>query len=69
MSMPKDQQRISIAEWMGSGMSYFNEDQESYMEYLATLPPEKKCKCKWYPVGECPNCDKKPDGEKEKGNQ
>jgi len=36
-------------------MSYFNADQEAYMEYLSKLKPEEKCKCGWYLVNECPN--------------
>jgi len=36
-------------------MSYFNEDQEDYMRSLAKIPPEKKCYCGWYPLGECGN--------------
>ena len=40
-------------------MSYFNRDQEAYMDYLAKLRPEEKCYCGWYLLGECRNgsCD------------
>ena len=34
-------------------MSYFNEDQQDEMRYLASLKPEEKCWCGWYRVGEC----------------
>lgn len=37
-------------------MSYFNEDQQSWIRYLATVPPEKRCYCGWYHLGECSNC-------------
>lgn len=37
-------------------MSYFNEEQQGYMEYLAKIPPKDKCWCGWYLVGECPSC-------------
>jgi hypothetical protein len=35
---------------------WFNEDQQAYIEYLATIPPEQKCWCGWYKVNECPHC-------------
>jgi hypothetical protein len=34
----------------------FNEHQKGHMRYLAGIPPEKKCWCGWYPLGECPHC-------------
>lgn len=34
-------------------MSMFNKEQEKWMEYLATLPPEKKCDCGWNNRGDC----------------
>lgn len=34
----------------------FNDEQISYMKYLATVPPEKLCYCAWYMADECPNC-------------
>lgn len=34
-------------------MSLFNRDQEEWMEYLDTLPPEKKCDCGWSVRGTC----------------
>ena len=37
-------------------MSYFNADQESYMRYLDSISPEKKCWCGWYGIGQCLNC-------------
>ena len=37
-------------------MSYFNSDQRDYMRSMATVPPEKKCWCCWYMLGECPHC-------------
>ena len=37
-------------------MSYFNSDQESYMEFLSSVAPERKCWCGWFMVGACPNC-------------
>lgn len=36
---------------------YPNKEQREYMEYLATIPPEKLCYCCWYFLGECPYCD------------
>jgi hypothetical protein len=36
--------------------SYFNEDQQSYMKYLATVPREQRCASGWHlTVHE--NCD------------
>lgn len=37
---------------------YFNSDQISYMESLHKIPPEQKCYCGWYRLGECPHCPK-----------
>lgn len=37
-------------------MSLFNEEQQSYMAYLASRPAEKRCYCGWYDAGKCPNC-------------
>ncbi len=34
-------------------MSYFNEEQDDHMRYLASLPAEAKCACGWYVRGEC----------------
>jgi hypothetical protein len=34
----------------------FNSEQEDWMRYLAGLPHERKCKCGWHPLGECPRC-------------
>lgn len=34
-------------------MSYFNEDQEDEMRWLASLKPEEKFWCGWYRVGRC----------------
>jgi hypothetical protein len=34
-------------------MSYFNEEQQSEMRYLASLKPEEKCWCGWFPAGKC----------------
>lgn len=45
-------------------MSSFNSEQQSYMNYLASLPPETRCWCGWYKVGECYNC--KRDGHEGK---
>lgn len=42
----------------------FNSEQEEHMRYLATLPPEKKCKCGWYERGDCPNCSEVEGGMK-----
>lgn len=36
----------------------FNEDQRSWMKYLASLPKEKKCPCGWDRRGECYNCNR-----------
>lgn len=37
-------------------MSYFNSDQQDYMRSLAAIPPERKCWCGWYTLGDCPHC-------------
>ncbi len=37
-------------------MSYFNEDQESYMRSLARLPREQLCNSGWHVVAR-ENCD------------
>jgi hypothetical protein len=37
--------------------SPFNEEQQDYMRYLASLPREARCPCGWY-VRE--DCDKRP---------
>ena len=43
-------------------MSYFNEDQQSWMRTLAKLPPEKKCDCGWSYRGQCfGSCYGRPD--------
>lgn len=34
-------------------MSYFNEYQQSEMDYLSSLKPEERCWCGWYKKGEC----------------
>ena len=34
-------------------MSYFNDDQQSYMRDLATVPRDERCACGWYLLGEC----------------
>lgn len=34
-------------------MSMFNDDQRDYMRSLATIPPEHRCWCGWYKLGEC----------------
>lgn len=34
----------------------FNRDQVAHMEYLASIPADKKCWCGWYLLGECPHC-------------
>ena len=31
----------------------FNRHQKEYMKYLSELPPESRCWCGWYPIGEC----------------
>jgi hypothetical protein len=36
-------------------MSMFNEDQLDHMRSLAAIPPQEKCYCGWYRLGECPN--------------
>lgn len=56
-------------------MSYFNVHQQAYMKMLSEIPPENKCWCGWYSLGECPHCpegktaaDKVATGCKECGN-
>lgn len=44
-----------------------NRDQEDYVRYLASLPPEQKCECRWYRRGECPNCTPENGGRKDAG--
>jgi hypothetical protein len=39
-------------------MSYFNAEQEAYMDYLARIPLKEKCWCGWYRHGGCPHCPK-----------
>jgi len=39
-------------------MSYFNKDQEAYIDSLAKMPPESRCYCGWFPKGECHTCPK-----------
>lgn len=34
----------------------FNDEQVSYMNYLATVAPNEKCYCGWFMVKECPHC-------------
>lgn len=34
----------------------FNDEQLSYMRSLARMPPETKCYCAWFPIGECHSC-------------
>lgn len=34
-------------------MSYFNEDQEDHLRYLASLSKEEKCDCGWARRGDC----------------
>lgn len=34
-----------------------NEHQMAEVRYLNSLPPESKCWCGWYRVGECPKCN------------
>lgn len=31
-----------------------NDDQISWVKYLATLPRDAKCRCGWYRQGQCP---------------
>ncbi len=33
-----------------------NSDQNELMADLAEMPPETKCWCGWYALGECPQC-------------
>lgn len=41
----------------------FNEHQRGHMAYLATIPPEAKCWCGWYPLGECYHCNREMPGK------
>lgn len=34
----------------------FNDDQIDYMRSMAKRPPDARCWCAWYPLGECPHC-------------
>lgn len=42
-------------------MSYFNSDQEAYMESLAKITPKEKCWCGWDRFGHCHNPNCKPE--------
>lgn len=37
-------------------MSFFNQEQQEHMNYLSSIPPEKRCWCGWYELGKCLNC-------------
>jgi pentatricopeptide repeat protein len=37
-------------------MSYFNEDQEAHMAYLATVPRERRCASGWHVIAR-ENCN------------
>ena len=45
-------------------MSYFNSDQEDYMDTFSKIPPNKKCWCGWYKFNECYNCERGKYSEK-----
>lgn len=34
----------------------FSEGQLAHLDYLASLPPDAKCKCGWAAKGDCYNC-------------
>ncbi len=40
----------------------FNEYQIAHMESLAKTPPEQRCYCGWYLIGEVPGCPNCPPG-------
>lgn len=45
-------------------MSHFNSDQQDYMRSLDEMPPESKCWCGWYPVGQCySGCNERAPGK------
>jgi len=50
-------------------MSYFNEDQEDYMAYLARIPREQRCQCGWYLKDECMNAHCCEDGRRNVANK
>jgi hypothetical protein len=35
----------------------FNADQQTYIHYIASIPPEQRCWCGWALLGECINSD------------
>ena len=37
-------------------MSYFNSDQEDYINSLSKIPANEKCWCGWYKFNECYDC-------------
>ena len=37
-------------------MSYLNGEQAGESARLERIPPEKRCYCGWYDLGDCPNC-------------
>lgn len=44
-------------------MDYLNEEQQSWVRYLNSLPPEKKCECGWNRRGECDKCPPEKGGK------
>jgi hypothetical protein len=42
-------------------MSYFNEEQQAYMQELSRIPEDQRCFCGWDRFGQCYNCNR--DGE------
>lgn len=43
----------------------FNEYQRKYMEYIASIPREQRCKCGWYLKNKCPHCTTKEGGDEQ----
>lgn len=30
-----------------------NDDQKGHVRYVASLPPERRCPCGWFEIGDC----------------
>ena len=47
---------VALLDHSESPSALLNSDQRSYMEYINSLPPESRCYCGWYKLGECYHC-------------
>jgi hypothetical protein len=37
---------------------YLNDDQLDHVRSLSQIPPEQRCWCGWFKLGECPTCER-----------